>query len=77
VLPIQFFIVDDLFEVAENSLAHLEASKMYHETNASKCLKFVDFKRTNFFNPSDAMLRTSHSKSMKSKSIFSWNFRSI
>jgi hypothetical protein len=47
VLPFKFLIADYLLEVAENSLAHLKGSKMYNEMDASKFLKFLDFKRTN------------------------------
>jgi hypothetical protein len=78
VLPFKFLIADYLLEVAENSLAHLKGSKMYNEMDASKFLKFLDFKRTNFLNSSDALLRISHSKSIKLNSdIFFLNFRSI
>jgi hypothetical protein len=50
-------MADGPFKVAENNLGNFKGSKIFNETDASECLKVLDFKRTNLFNSSYAVLR--------------------
>jgi hypothetical protein len=45
-LPIYFLIADGPFKVTENNLGNFKGSNMFNDTDACKCFKFLDFKRS-------------------------------